>query len=117
MGLLDKRGQVGASLVSWLVVLVLFASATVVGLQTVPTVLEYVAVKKAVRKAALSATPEQALGSFASSASLDSIQSVKAEDLQIDLLQDGRLLVRFAYQREIHLLGPAYLTLKYAGHS
>jgi hypothetical protein len=30
---------------------------------------------------------------------------------------NDRIVVKFAYQREIHLAGPAYLTLKYSGRS
>jgi hypothetical protein len=31
--------------------------------------------------------------------------------------EDDKVVVRFAYQREFHLVGPAYLTLKYSGQS
>ena len=31
--------------------------------------------------------------------------------------ENDKIVVIFAYQREIHLAGPAYLTLKYAGRS
>jgi hypothetical protein len=29
----------------------------------------------------------------------------------------GRMVVKFAYQKEIHLAGPAFLVMKYAGQS
>jgi hypothetical protein len=45
---------------------------------------------------------------------VDNITSIKAKDLEIT--KDGdKIVVKFAYQREIHLAGPAYLTLKYSG--
>jgi hypothetical protein len=37
-------------------------------------------------------------------------------DLEVTKEND-RIVVIFAYQREIHLAGPAYLTLKYSGRS
>ena len=44
------------------------------------------------------------------------INSVKAKDLVVTKIDD-RIVVKFEYQREIHLVGPAYLTLKYSGQS
>ena len=45
-----------------------------------------------------------------------SISSISGKDLEISKEND-RIVVLFAYQREIHLAGPAYLTLKYSGRS
>ena len=53
---------------------------------------------------------------FDRAAEVDNITSMKAKDLEIT--KDGEtIVVKFAYQREIHLAGPAYLTLKYTGQS
>ena len=50
------------------------------------------------------------------SAEVDNITSMKGKDLEIT--KDGEtIVVKFAYEREIHLVGPAYLTLKYRGQS
>jgi hypothetical protein len=39
--------------------------------------------------------------------------SVQGKDLEVTKEGD-KIVVKFAYQREIHLAGPGYLTLKYA---
>ena len=45
---------------------------------------------------------------------IDDIKSVTGKDL--DVTKDGdKVVVKFAYNREIHLFGPAFLLLKYAG--
>jgi hypothetical protein len=47
---------------------------------------------------------------------IDDFQSVSGKDLEVK--KDGdKVVVSFAYDREIHLFGPAYLLLKYRGQS
>jgi hypothetical protein len=41
---------------------------------------------------------------------------VSGKDLEVTKEGD-KVVISFAYQREIHLTGPAYLTLKYTGRS
>jgi hypothetical protein len=53
---------------------------------------------------------------FDKTASIDTISSISGKDLEITKEND-KVVVRFAYQREIHLTGPAFLTLKYSGKS
>ncbi len=49
-------------------------------------------------------------------AAIDDIKSINGKDL--DISKDGdKVVVKFAYTREIHMFGPAYLLLKYAGQS
>ena len=47
---------------------------------------------------------------------MTSSQSVTAKDIEVTK-QGDKIVVSFAYQREIHLVGPAFLTIKYAGQS
>ncbi len=53
---------------------------------------------------------------FDKAAAIDNIKSVNGKDIEVTKEGD-KIVVSFAYQREIHLAGPAYLTLKYAGRS
>jgi hypothetical protein len=53
---------------------------------------------------------------FDKAASVDNISSISGKDIEVTKEND-KVVVKFAYQREIHLAGPAYLTLKYAGQS
>ena len=47
---------------------------------------------------------------------IDDFQSVAGKDLVVQKVGD-KVVVSFAYDREIHLFGPAYLLLKYKGQS
>jgi len=88
----------------------------VVAAQVFPTFIEYQAVMKATKKASAGNTVPEVRSLFERSAEVDNITSIKAKDLEVT--KDGEtIVVKFAYEREIHLAGPAYLTLKYAGQS
>jgi len=55
-------------------------------------------------------------GAFDRFAQVDDISSVKGKDLTI-VKNGDQTEVSFAYEKEFHLFGPAWLTLKYAGQS
>lgn len=111
-----KSRQRGFSLLGVLFVGGLLAVAGVIGAQVLPTAIEYQAVVKAVKKARDGNSVADARRIFDNAAAVDDIKSIAGKDL--DVSKDGdNLVVKFAYEREIHLVGPAYLTLKYAGSS
>ncbi len=112
-----RASQRGMSLL-WLLLLgVLLALAAVVGARVVPTATEYMAIQKAVDKAAAEgATAAAVRASFDRSAAVDYISSISGRDLELSR-QDERTVVRFAYDKEIPLFGPAYLLIKYRGSS
>lgn len=111
-----QRHQRGMSFISLLFVGVVVAATGVVVAQAIPTYMEYQAVLKAVNKAKDGATVPEVRSLFDKAASVDSIKSIHGADL--DVTKEGeKVVVSFAYEREIHLAGPAYLTLKYAGQS
>jgi hypothetical protein len=88
----------------------------VVVAQVVPTAIEYQAVIKAVGKAREGNTVAEVRSIFDKAASIDNISSIAGKDLEVTKEND-KVVVSFAYEREIHLAGPAYLTLKYKGQS
>ena len=92
------------------------AMAGVVIAQIVPTALEYQAVMKAVNKAREGSTVSEVRILFDKAASIDNISSISSKDIEVSKEGD-KVVVSFDYQREIHLAGPAYLTLKYSGRS
>ncbi len=53
---------------------------------------------------------------FDKAAEIDNISSISGRDLDISKEGD-KVIVKFAYNKEIHMFGPAYLLLKYAGRS
>lgn len=111
-----KSSQRGLSFIGLVFVAVVLAATGVVVAQVIPTAIEYQAVLKAVKKSAAGGTVPEVRTIFDKAASIDNISSVSGADL--DVTKDGdKVVVSFAYQREIHLFGPAYLTLKYTGRS
>lgn len=111
-----RSRQRGISFLGLIFVGAVLAIAGVVGAQVFPTFVEYQAVLKAVNKSSAGNTVPEVRSIFDKAASVDNISSIKGADLEVT--KDGeKIVVSFAYQREIHLVGPAFLTLKYAGRS
>ena len=49
-------------------------------------------------------------------AQVDDIKPISGKDREIS--NNGNIVtIKFAYVKEIHLLGPAYLTMKYSGQT
>ena len=88
----------------------------VVGAQIFPTVVEYQAVVKAVNKASAGSTVPEVRLIFEKAAAIDDITSIKPKELEVTKEND-KVVVSFAYDKEIHLVGPGYLVLKYRGRS
>ncbi|MEO8859070.1 MAG: DUF4845 domain-containing protein [Burkholderiaceae bacterium] len=116
MAVQTRFRQRGISFFGLLFVGIVLAVIGVVGAQVFPTAIEYEAIGRAVNKAAGGSTVPEVRTIFDKAADIDNITSITSRDL--DVTKDGdKTVVGFAYQREIHLVGPAFLTLKYAGRS
>lgn len=111
-----KRQQRGLTFFGLLIVGVLLAYTGVILAQVAPTYIEYLAVKKAVDKAAAGSTVAEVRSIFDKAAQIDDIRSVAGKDLTVGKEGD-RVVVSFAYAREIPLVGPAHLVMKYEGRS
>lgn len=111
-----KSGQRGLSLVGFIIVAGVLAVFGLVVAQIVPTAIEYQAVLKAVQKASEGGTVVEVRTIFDRAAVIDNITSITANEIEVTK-ENEKVVVSFAYQREIHLAGPAYLTMKYAGRS
>ena len=111
-----KSRQRGISFIGLLIVGAVLAMAGVVVAEVFPTVLEFEAVKKAVNKASLGNSVPEIRAMFDKAADIDNIKSITGKDLEITKEGD-KVVVSFSYEREIHLAGPGYLTLKYNGRS
>jgi Tfp pilus assembly protein PilE len=108
-----RAGQAGISFFSLIFVMVVLAALGVLVAQVVPTAIEYQAIVKAVNRAKDSATPVEIRNAFNRSADIDDFKAVAGKDLEITKEGD-RNVVKFAYSKEIHMFGPAFLLLKYA---
>ncbi|MDO5624697.1 MAG: DUF4845 domain-containing protein [Pseudomonadota bacterium] len=112
-----RSAQRGISFIGLLVLGIVLALLAIVGARVLPTATEYMAIQKAVKKAAAEAdTVPGVRASFDRTASIDYIESISGKDLEVTKMGD-KVVVSFAYEREIPLAGPAYLLLKYNGSS
>jgi Domain of unknown function (DUF4845) len=117
MALQRKSRQRGISFIGLVVFASILAMAGVVAAQAFPTVIEFLAIQKAAQKAANEGqTPAEIRAVFDRASAIDDIKSITAKDLDVTK-QGDKVVVAFAYEREIHLAGPTYLTIKYEGRS
>ena len=100
-----RSRQRGLSFLGLLVVGSLLAMAGVIAAQIVPTAIEYQAVLKAATKATLGSSVPEVRSIFDKAVAVDNIKSITGRDIEISKEGD-RIVVSFAYQREIHLVGP-----------
>lgn len=112
-----KTQQRGISLIGMLFVGIVLAFLGVVGAQVAPTLIEFQAITKAVKKVATeSNTVAEVRNNFDKAQAIDDFKAIAGKDLEVTKNGD-KIVVSFAYTKEIHLGGPAYLLLKYSGTS
>ncbi len=112
----SKSKQRGISFIGLLFVGGVLAMAGVIAAQVFPTVVELMAIQKAVQRASAGQSVVEVRSIFDKATEIDAISSITGKDLEVSK-QGDKVVVAFAYQREIHLVGPAFLTLKYTGQS
>ena len=104
------------SIITLIFILAVLAGVGAIVMKALPSFLEYQAVLKAVDRAKDETTPAAIREAFNRSAQVDNVSAIEGKDLQIT--KDGDLTnVSFAYQKEFHMFGPAWLLLKYEGQS
>ena len=111
-----QRGITLFGLLFWAIFISFFAYVAVV---TLPTVNEYWTIKRAVEKIAASnpSTVAEARAAFERQKEIEySITAISGNDLEITKEND-KVVVSFAYDKEIELFPPVYLLIKYEGRS
>jgi Tfp pilus assembly protein FimT len=117
MKMQSKFKQRGITFFGLVFVGVVLAVTGVIAAQVFPTVVEYQAISKAVnRVAGEGGSVGEIRANFGRAQAIDDFKSVNPKDLEITK-EGEKVVVSFKYEREIHLTGPAWLTLKYAGRS
>lgn len=117
-GVATAGTQRGIGLLGLLLLAAVLVVAAVVGMQVLPTATEYVAVKRAVKRAVDGAdTVGQVRAAFDRFAAIDDIKSVAGRDLDVERDASGKMVASFRYTRRIELVGPASLLLEYQGSS
>ncbi|MDO4795291.1 MAG: DUF4845 domain-containing protein [Brachymonas sp.] len=106
--------QRGITFIGLLFVAVIVGFLMIVAAKTVPTVIEYQAIVKAINKAKDNETVAEIERSFNAAAAIDDFTAVRAEDLVITK-ENGQVMIEFAYDKEIKLMGPVSLLIHYSG--
>ncbi len=111
-----QRGITLIGLVFWAVIV---ASVALVTMKVLPSVNEFYTIQKAVNKLAKDggSTVPDIRRDFDKQRDIEySIQSISGKDLDVSKEND-KLVIRFAYDKEIQLVEPVYLLIKYSGQS
>lgn len=114
-----RKIQRGISLLGLLFWGVIIGGGSVILLRVVPTVMEYYTIQKAIDKIAKDNPPTvpAARDAFERTKQIEySIVSVEPKDLSITKVDD-KVKISFAYEKEVPLFGPVFLTIKYKGES
>ena len=120
MPLSNPRRQRGLSLIGLLFWGGVVAVLAVVAMKIFPTVLEYYTIQRTVDRIAASnpATVPAVRSEFDRATITEySIQSIKSADLVVSKDGSDKVVIEFAYDKEIDLFGPVYLLIKYRGRS
>jgi type II secretory pathway pseudopilin PulG len=115
MKMLLKIRQAGMTLIGLIFMLGIIGAIAMLALQVTPTFVEYRSIKNAIVSAkAASSNPMEIRAAFDKQADVGYIDSIKGKDLEIS--KNGEdVEVSFAYEKKIHLVGPASLLLDYEG--
>jgi hypothetical protein len=111
-----QRGVSLFGLLFWAVVIGFIGYLLV---RVLPTLNEFMTIQRAVDKIAASqpATVAEARPAFDRQKEIEySISSITSSDLDITKVND-RVVISFAYDKEVPMMGPVYLLIKYEGRS
>jgi hypothetical protein len=109
--------QRGLTLIGLLFWGILVAVVALVVIRVLPTINEFTTIQRAVKKIAQDqpATVPEARKAFDRQKDIEySISSISGQDLQITKEND-KIVIRFEYNKEVPLVEPVYLLIKYSG--
>ena len=115
----QRSPQRGISLIGLLFWASILGMLALVVMRVVPTISEYSSIKRAVEKVAREggSNPQEIRDAYEKQRNIEfGIEAVSGQDLEITKVND-KVTVSFAYSKEIPLMGPVYLVIKYDGSS
>lgn len=110
--------QRGLGLIGTVLAVALLVAVVTLLMRTVPTVVEYLAAKRAIHKIADSpnrSSPE-IIKAFDDMAAVDDIGSIAGRDLRIERAGAG-VTISFSYEKRIALAGPVSLLIVYQANT
>jgi hypothetical protein len=113
----SKHKQQGISLFGLIFFGGILAFIGIVAAQVIPPVNEYLSIKKHVNTVKSQGTTVQEIRTkFDSTAYVQDIKTVTGKDLDITKEND-KIKIKFAYNKEVPIMGPVSLLIKFAGQS
>jgi hypothetical protein len=113
------RHQRGITLLGLMIWAVVIGFIALMAMRVLPTMNEYFTIQRAVNKIATEGftTVPEIRTAFEKQKDIEySIQSISAKDLDITKEND-RVVISFAYDKEVEIMAPVYLLIKYRGSS
>ena len=111
--------QRGVTLMGLLLWAIIIGFVALMSMRVLPSINEYFTIQKAVNKLAgegLTTVPE-IRAAFERTKQIEySIQSLSGKDLDITKEND-KVVISFAYDKEVEIMSPVYLLIKYQGSS
>jgi hypothetical protein len=114
-----RRRQRGMSLIGLMAWAIIIGFIGYVAVRVLPTLNEYLTIQRAVDRVAAEAPPTvgEVRRAFDKQKDIEySISSISGKDLEVTK-ENEKLVIRFAYDKEIPLVEPVYLLMKYKGRS
>jgi len=111
-----QRGVTLFGLLFWAIVVGFVA---LIGMRVLPTLNEYFTIQRAVNKIATegATTVPEIRNAFEKQKDIEySISSIGGKDLQVTKEND-KVVIQFAYDKEIEVVSPVYILIKYEGRS
>ena len=118
-GLSARRRQRGVTLFGLMFWAIVVGAVAYLVLRVFPTVNEYMTIKRTIEKvaAASPSTVAEVRASFERQKDIEySISSIGGKDLEVTKEND-KIVIAFAYDKEIPIYGPVFLLIKYEGRS
>ena len=111
----DQRGLTLFGLLFWAIIIGFLA---LLGMRVLPTLNEYFTIKRTINKiASEGSTVPEIRAAFERQKDIEySITSISGKDLSITKEND-KIVVSFAYDKEVEVMKPVYLLIKFEGRS
>ncbi len=113
----SNKRQKGVSLIGLLIWAIIVAFVALIVVRVLPTINEYTTVLRTVKKIAQDqpTTVAEARKMFDRQKDIEySISSISGQDLVVTKEND-KVVIRFAYDKEVPIFEPVYLLIKYTG--
>ena len=117
-GVRNRQGQRGITLFGLMFWAVVVSFVALIGMRVLPTLNEYFTIKRTINKITTEgSTVPEIRAAFERQKDIEySISSISGKDLNITKEND-KIVVSFAYDKEVELVKPVYLLIKFEGRS